>query len=36
MKWGVTTVRLPHLTDVAQVVTIICMYKSAHQDKFAT
>ena len=36
MKWGVTTVRLPHLTDVPQMVTIIYMYKSAHQDKFAT
>ena len=23
MKWGVTTVRLPHLTDVAQVVTVV-------------
>ena len=22
MKWGVTTVRLPHLTDVPQVVTV--------------
>ena len=23
MKWGVTTVRLPHLTDVPQVVTVV-------------
>jgi len=23
MKWGVITVRLPHLTDVAQVVTVV-------------